>query len=209
MVTPRKSCCPASESTATAGGVRSVTLAQQSIGTGIARGCESTYATDATPRLLSADIDRCTSTIPARRPDGTPGRGHLKRFANALEAFLHLRRHLCNAGAIRQLQHGARIHELYAHLILVLTDNDVSWQKKPDLGLDLEHPVGELRVACAQKPIRRPVHAKLGSQRGGHIDLRQHAEPFLAELFGDARDCLIEGKSDCTSESDLGHQDLR
>lgn len=31
----------------------------------------------------------------------------------------------------------------------------------------------------------------------------------FANTFGDALDCLIEEKSDCTSESDLGHQDIR
>ena len=55
--------------------------------------------------------------------------------------------------------------------LLLLVDDDVAREQRPELGLYLERLVGELGVAGAEDQVRLAVHAELLLERRLDVDL--------------------------------------
>ena len=77
----------------------------------------------------------------------------------------------------------------------------VARQQQADVRVGAEGTMCELRIARTQDAIGRCVDAELGLQRGLHVDVREHAEAFLLERFGDLDDRVRERSVDRDIES--------
>ena len=62
-----------------------------------------------------------------------------------------------------------------------LVDDDVAGQQQPQIGLDLERRVGELRVAGSEDHVRPAVDAELLLHRLLDVDLGDDAEALGLE----------------------------
>jgi hypothetical protein len=89
--------------------------------------------------------------------------------------------------------------------------HDVAGQQRADRRVGRDRLVGERRVARAEDEVGRHLDTELGVQRGGHVDLGQHAEALGLERIGRR----LAGSSDVAADADpervaiLEHAGLR
>ena len=87
---------------------------------------------------------------------------------------------LGQSGIVDHGEHDLGVDSAYLRASLGGIDDDVAGQQQPDLAFGQQGALRERRNAGAENDVVVVgLDAELGAQRGRHVDVAQHAEPFV------------------------------